>query len=1099
MTTNEDQQPKQSISPKEKRTSVERPGELVDKSKHISSDTTASSELDGKTDPALQAIRNKNVTEKPGRGKVLSAGDQDQLHQNIQEEPDGAKTQIASPSQRKLARQALEQELLPKTPRPRSFNQKDTSVDQPETDTNGKPENVHQQIPDLSTDHAKRTEQSEQTESDLALADKKTTGLTINKQGDEQTEEKERVAEQGIRDDRTSLAIPETPVPTDRVRSSLIPQRPLHSSPGQTIATHKKKFAAHNLVSTTRDTVRQWTGKVKAVSSKMVAFTGSSTVSSADRYRLPPTATPVPGTIQDPLMNARNEKVALVSVNSGTVGRPVHPNERQWKRSRALRTTMIIRHRRLRFQRAHPPSRRIWYILVIIVALLGIIGSASGTTYAYTYYQNQLPHLQLLAHQQIPQTTRIYDRNYSLLYDAYDNRKVGGGRSTPVVYDDIPEVMRDAMVAAEDKTFWENSGIDPQGILRASFSFLQHNSVQGGGSTITQQVVKNMTHETQTSLNRKIPEAALAIGMTQQYSKQKILEMYFNIAPFGPEDVGVESAVEELFNLKAKCDQTNGFKCIPGIKQINLNQETGKDDPLLGLARATLLAGLPQNPVGYFPAGGDQYRLAALERQDYVLNQMIDIHKKVPGLGYVTSTIKKQVEDLTAKMTFTRYSRTKTAPHFVDWIIRQVETALGNGNAAAGVQTFLNGGFNIRTSIDAKLENYVETIVKKKITEPVYHLFDNSIPLTDAHNLHDGAVVVINPHTGEILAMNGSVDYTSTDPRSGGEYNAADPPANSDGTPPGRQPGSTFKPFVYATAFQMGWDGNTTVPDVRTYFPNGMPAGTPVTDERIYHPPDYSKDGDPNKYGGNKDSNVRLALAESQNVGAVRAMQFAGPENVLRTVKRVGITTIDNPPGISWALGTQNVTLLQLTGAYQTFANSGAHIAPQGILDIWDNYGHNLYHYDTVKPVAAQVFSSQISNMMTSILIDEKSRFNEFGYDHDLSFADIDPTCATDYNKCSRQVATKTGTTDGPKDTLTVGYTPNVVVGVWTGNANNESMSPGTLGIVGAAPIWHTIIETLAGTCPNPTYQDMPCPNNYDANQFAQELGIGQQPTFNLG
>jgi len=152
-------------------------------------------------------------------------------------------------------------------------------------------------------------------------------------------------------------------------------------------------------------------------------------------------------------------------------------------------------------------------------------------------------------------------------------------------------------------------------------------------------------------------------------------------------------------------------------------------------------------------------------------------------------------------------------------------------------------------------------------------------------------------------------------------------------------------------------------------------------------------------------------------------------------------------------------------------------VPPQGILDIWDNYGHNLYHYDPTHPPVQMVFSPQVSYLMTSILIDEKDRYAEFSGDHDLSLWDIDPACQYEsYNECQHPVATKTGTTDGPKDTWTVGYTPNVVVGVWSGNANNEAMNPGTLGIVGAAPIWHSIMETLAGVCPSPTYPTVPCP-----------------------
>lgn len=819
---------------------------------------------------------------------------------------------------------------------------------------------------------------------------------------------------------------------------------------------------AAGLLSNAAQTIHSWSGKLSVVSNKMAAMVGHSTQPPApymERYHSHPTATP--------------------EASAQQASEP-------WKRSRIQRITMIMRKRRGR------GATHIWHRIGIVFAVLVVVLSCSGIAYGYTYYQSQLPKVQQLALNTITQTTHIYDRNMNPLYNAYDNRP-GGGRRTPVTYSEIPQVMQNAMIAAEDHSFWTNSGVDPQGISRAGLSYLTHNNtIQGGGSTLTQQVIKNLTGNNQETLNRKIPEAALAIGLTQQYPKWKIMEMYFNVAGFGPLDIGIESAVEEYFHLMPQCDQN--FKCTPGIAELDLNQQTNQHDPLLGLARASLLAGLPQNPVSYYPAGGNGSKQLALARQQYVLDQMMQMNMSVQGLGPITPTIAKKAEDLMANTTFTPYESAKHAPHFVDWIIHQVETVLGNGDPNQGVVPFLTGGFNIRTSIDLNLENFVESAVDFHLTQPEFHFYGDSTPTDVAHDLHDSAVVVMNAHTGEILAMDGSADYNNPDPAVGGEYNAADPSPNADGTPAGRPPGSTFKPFVYGTAFEMGWYPSMIVPDTQTFFPNGASAG--ASKDSMYHPPDYSSNGDPNHYGGNAQATVRIALAQSQNVGAVKAMEFAGPENVLTTVHRLGLTQIQNL-GVSWALGTENASVLQMADAYQTFANGGARIPPQGILDIWDNYGHNLYHYDPAHPPTIQVFSPQVSYLMTSVLIDEKDRAAEFGYDHDLSFWDIDPACQYEnYDACQHPVATKTGTTDGPKDTWTVGYTPNVVTAVWSGNANNQTMSPGTLGIVGAAPIWHSVMETLAGVCPSPTYPTVPCPQNYNPTTFTQELGIGQQQTF---
>src|SRR6266566_3528655 len=272
------------------------------------------------------------------------------------------------------------------------------------------------------------------------------------------------------------------------------------------------------------------------------------------------------------------------------------PRSKPWKRSHSVRVALMMRQRRERLKQSRPTGQRIAIISVTIFALLLVIVLSSGAASGYAYYNSQLPRLQGLANQQIEQSTRIYDRNGQLLYTAYDNKTgTGTGRSTPVTYNYIPGVMQDAMIAAEDHTFWDNSGIDPQGILRAATQYSSSGSVQSGGSTITQQVIKNLTGDTQVSLQRKLPEAALAIGLTQQYPKWKILEMYFNISPFGAQELGVDAAVEDYFGLKPTCNQN--FNCIPAIANLDYNPATKKHDPLLALARASLLAGMPQNPV----------------------------------------------------------------------------------------------------------------------------------------------------------------------------------------------------------------------------------------------------------------------------------------------------------------------------------------------------------------------------------------------------------------------------------------------------------------------------------------------------------------------
>ncbi len=786
----------------------------------------------------------------------------------------------------------------------------------------------------------------------------------------------------------------------------------------------------------------------------------------------------------------------LVRYHSPTSGAPHTPNtplpttkSTRWKRSRTMRIAMMMKHRRNRWQHAKPTGGRIATIITVVVLVLVILSTFSGSAYAYKYYIDQLPRLQGLANQQISQTTRIYDRNGLLLYDAYDILHQGGGRRTPVQYEYIPKILQDAQTSAEDPTFWTNSGIDPVGIVRAASQYASAGSVQSGGSTITQQLIKNLTGDTAVSLNRKIPEAALAIGLTQQYSKAKILEMYFNVSPYGAQNLGVEAAAEDYFHLTQQCDKN--FNCIPGIYYINCDSAHEQQcnptqcatskycDPLLGLARASLLAGMPQDPPTYDPtfgyvdqATGQKYYL---ERQQYVLEQMLKYQVQIDGLGPITQDMVNQVEAMTAKMQFPKYTHPyyHGCEHFVNWVISQMVSLLGD--------SFYTGGFNIRTTIDANVEAYVERAVKRHLQQSEYQLFPYparyGILSSPQYNLYDAAVVVMNAKTGEVLAMDGSADYNSKDKRVGGQFNSA--------VQANRQPGSTIKPIIYTTAFEHGWYPGMIVPDFKTYFPvNGVAPA--VCNVGAYCPVDY---------GGtysNTNTTIRVATADSRNIPAIKASLFAGVGNVIQTAQRFGITTLDpkRDNNVSFALGTSGIPLIQMVGAYQVFANQGTRVPPRSILDIWDNYGHHLYHFDPAHPGGVQVISPQIAYLMTSVLSDEYARQAEFWPDHDLSFwGNVNSP-----NPGYPNVAAKTGTTDDFKDNWTLGYTSNVVVGVWAGNADDEPMQ-NVVGITGAAPIWHSVMTYMSGMC-NSANDNIPCGKmdvTFPAPTFVAPSGVSQQ------
>jgi len=839
--------------------------------------------------------------------------------------------------------------------------------------------------------------------------------------------------------------VPDSPVNTP----GMYGQPPVSGQPQQPFGSYMNR--AQGMWSNTMDSMRQWTNK-------MTAMVGNA----------PPGQQP-PG--------------SQFNVAGGNSKLPP-----------ALQTILQMRRNRQRAKGKHQVLRTIGIVMLSLV-ILTTIGSS---TYAYIYYQQQLPKVQQYANKFMPQDTRIYDRNGNLLYEDYQNDSpdpTQNGRRIPVDYSDIPVVMQNAQIAIEDNSFWTNPGVNVNGLFRAVSS----GGGAGGGSSITQQVIKNLSGDNQPSIWRKIPEAAEAIGMTNEYPKTTILTMYMNTVPYGASELGVESAVETYFQLQPKCDKN--FECTPAVKNLDYDAKTKKNDPVLGLGRASLLAGIVNAPSYYDPTLSTTNKQNALDRQKVVLNAMISQHLKMDNGQVVTAAIAAQAEQDMANVTFIPYQGVKKAPNFVDWTIAQLENSLGNGDSQLGATRFITGGYNIRTTIDVNLEDYVEAAVKRHLYKSEYQMFPAASAgykvLSTDLNVNSSAVVVLNSQTGEILAMDGSGDYNSSNIEVGGNYNIAAPPgqylpqSKTNKVPPGRPPGSTMKPIVYATAMQMGWTPNTIEHDTETFFPNGMPAGTSVPTtaaERdnnqtngLYVPSDYGNtyhtDATLDVFG---QPTLHYATSNSLNIPALKAMQYAGQQNVLLTAERMGITTID-PNGISWAIGSQNIPLIEMAGAYQTFADSGKHIPPQGILAIYDSYGHNLYSYNPGNPPATQVLSPQVSYMMTSVLTDQKSRYLEFGYDYDLSFYNKDTSCANIAGLvpgatagCMHPVAAKTGTSDDFKDNLAIGYTPNVTVAVWSGNANDAAMGADTVGITGAGKIFQSVITRAMGFC-DESYDQVPC------------------------
>src|SRR5438876_2760524 len=514
----------------------------------------------------------------------------------------------------------------------------------------------------------------------------------------------------------------------------------------------------------------------------------------------------------------RNQGIATISERPA-VKPPLSPEE--LKSSHRVRVNRMLMRKRRQARVSKDIVPRIVTISVVIVTILTLLISGSVGA-GYAYYQAQLPLLNGIAQHSLFQTTRIYDRNGTLLYELYDHQQ-DKGRRTYVNYTDISPFLINATIAAEDRTFWNNNGVDFNGILRAAFSNAQSNQVVEGGSTVTQQLIKKEFFDgQQRTVQLKAEEALLATGLTQQYPKWKIMEMYLNTVYYGDLNYSAEAAAEDFFGLQPKCNHTS---CKPALGQLDLGQ-------------ASMPAGLPQGPSLYNPIIN---KPEALARQNVVLQGML-------ATGTITQMQATQAQQEMAKYTFTSHSinRASLAPHFVRYVIDDVLVPL------IGAQNLVDGGYSVYTTLDLTLEKKVEQVVYDHLYKPTYDPYlpyDQYGSLYQTHNVNNGAAVVMNPYNGEILAMDGSAKYGMNTAVVRGQDNAAL------GI---RQPGSSFKPIVYATDFEMGWYPAMIVPDHKTYYPYKMDDGT------YYSPQNY--DG---TFHSGYPMTIRTAVANSYNIPAV--------------------------------------------------------------------------------------------------------------------------------------------------------------------------------------------------------------------------------------
>jgi penicillin-binding protein 1C len=567
-------------------------------------------------------------------------------------------------------------------------------------------------------------------------------------------------------------------------------------------------------------------------------------------------------------------------------------------------------------------------------------------------------------------STKIMDRNGEILYDVFaDERRI------PVTVDQLPDYLKQATVAIEDKEFYKHKGFDPLTIIRIPYNIIVRHRVVGG-STLTQQLVKNALLSSERTATRKLKELILALEIERQYSKDEILQMYLNEAPYGGTSVGVGAAAEVYFN---------------------------KNVADLNLVESAILAGLPQRPTAYSPYLGrtdEEGKPLWKLRAQGVLRRMQED-------GYITQELHDEAVKQLDSVEFAKQHVPIKAPHFVFYVQDQLADMFGE-------EMVQQGGLQVTTTLDYPFQDEAQKIVAEEIEK-----------VKDFH-ITNGAALVMDPRNGEILSMIGSKDYFAEDIP--GQYNVV-----VDGL---RQPGSSIKPVTYVTAFKQGFTPASVFIDAYTNF-------APNEDTKAYQPKNY--DG---QFRG--PMHIRRALAESNNVVAVKTLATVGVSNMLGTAYDMGFKTLEPTKdnlrkfGLAVTLGGAEVHLIDTTTAYSAFANGGSKIEPVSILEVKDSDGKTLYQHKSVP--GKRVLEPGEAFLINSILSDNVARSGEFGLNSQLNIE-------------GRPIAVKTGTTNDQKDNWTIGWSRSTVVGVWVGNNDNTSMTKVASGVTGASPIWNRIMK----------------------------------------
>ena len=650
-------------------------------------------------------------------------------------------------------------------------------------------------------------------------------------------------------------------------------------------------------------------------------------------------------------------------------------------------------------QRKKPERTFSCLLQAFLISLFsGVILMSAGAGFAFLTYQNiknapDFPDVRALYDRAAKfETTYILDRDGNVLYEIIDPYE---GKRTHVPLDQISPNLIAATIATEDKEFFNHPGFDPVAIARALLKNLIASDIESGASTITQQLAKiillDPEERYEVSYRRKAKEVVVAAELTRIYSKEEILEIYLNQINYGNLSYGIEAAAKTYFNTPASD---------------------------LTLGEASFLAGLPQAPAVWDVFQNPE---GAINRQSQVLTLTEEMSAE-KGCIFVSDQHDRVCvspeEAANALVEILNYEFTPPAyemryPHWVfyiyNWLFQTFDTT-----------TIYQSGFTIYTTIDPELQEIAQEMVAAQVSN------------LGEKNVQNGALVSIQPSTGEILAMVGSADFYNDE--ISGQVNMAISP---------RQPGSSIKPLVYLAAFEKEWTASTLIWDIPTEF---SPSGLPDEFSEPYKPVNYDR-----KYHG--PVTVRSALANSYNIPAVAALQYVSvyddqntmeKDGFINFAERMGITTLTGEDyGLSIALGGGEVTLLELTNAYAIMANRGRQVTPIAVLKIVDRNGNTVYQAPPQSQEA--VISPEHAFLISSILSDNNARTPMFG--------------ANSFLALPFPAAAKTGTTNDYRDSWTMGYTPDLVTGVWLGNADYTEMD-GVSGYYGAAPVWSQFMQS---------------------------------------